>query len=57
MIGITPTSVATSHEMRDLVTASTTLIATTGLDRKRAYKQAVIGRGYLSVAAKARFAE
>jgi hypothetical protein len=33
MIGITPTSIATRRAMRDLVTASTTLTATTGLDK------------------------
>jgi hypothetical protein len=34
MIEITSMSVATSREMRDLVTATTTLIAMTGLDKK-----------------------
>jgi hypothetical protein len=34
MIEITSTSTATRRGMRDLVTATTTLIATTGLDKK-----------------------
>jgi hypothetical protein len=34
MIEITSTSIATRRGMRDLVTATTTLIATTGLDRQ-----------------------
>jgi hypothetical protein len=34
MIEITSTSIATRSEMRDLVTATTTLIAMTGLDKE-----------------------
>jgi hypothetical protein len=34
MIDITSTSIAIRREMRDLVTATTTLIATTGLDKQ-----------------------
>jgi hypothetical protein len=47
MIGITPTSIATRRAMRDLVTTSTTLTATIGLDKK-AVVQASGHRAWLS---------
>lgn len=44
MIEITSTSIATRSKMRDLVTATTTLIATTSLDKNR-----IKSRGHLDL--------